>query len=90
MRSPGAYYDQEAGHFYLYYRVRVEKANGRGIEFRIARGTDGIVFEDVWTCRKTEIGSVSIEAEASSGCRTASGPSPTASVMKATTAGKSE
>ena len=59
--APGAYFDQSTGHFYLYYRVRVEKAKGRGIEFRIARGADGIEFDDIWTCRKTEIGSVSIE-----------------------------
>lgn len=59
--APGAYHDEATGQFYLYYRVRVEKAKGRGIEFRIARGTDGVTFEDVWTCRKTDIGSVSIE-----------------------------
>ncbi len=59
--APGAYFDEQTGQFYLYYRVRVEKAKGRGIEFRIARGADGIAFADVWTCRKEDIGSVSIE-----------------------------
>ncbi len=59
--APGAYFDQESGDFYLYYRVRVEKAKGRGIEFRIARGRDGVEFEDVWTCPKDDIGAVSIE-----------------------------
>lgn len=59
--APGAYFDHEERCFYLYYRVRVEKAKGRGIEFRIARGLDGLVFEDIWSCHKSDIGSLSIE-----------------------------
>ncbi len=73
-RGPGwwagacsALYDERAGRFYLYYRLRKPRELGRGVECRIAESADGIRFHrrDIapatciitirgcWTCSTT-------------------------------------
>lgn len=56
-----AMYDDEAGKFYLYFRYRKPRGEGRGLECRIAESTDGINFTDVWTANKDQFGTSSIE-----------------------------
>jgi hypothetical protein len=47
-------------HYYLSYRLRQPQPE-RGGETRIAAGTDGVHFETIWSARKTDFGSPSIE-----------------------------
>jgi hypothetical protein len=56
-----AMYDQEAEKFYLYYRYRKPRGEGRGFECRIAESTDGVTFTDIWTANKDEFGTSSVE-----------------------------
>lgn len=56
-----AMYDVEASKFYLYYRYRKPRGEGRGFECRIAESTDGIGFTDIWTARKEDFGTTSVE-----------------------------
>jgi hypothetical protein len=61
--APGVCYDQDSGVFYLTYRRRRERgaASDRGYACFIARSTDGIRFDDVWSVRKEELRSASME-----------------------------
>ena len=56
-----AMYDHGAGKFYLYYRYRKPRGEGRGFECRIAESTDGVSFTDIWTANKNEFGTSSVE-----------------------------
>ncbi|NLK09212.1 MAG: hypothetical protein GX316_11040 [Firmicutes bacterium] len=58
-----AVYDDEAGKFYLYYRVRSPRPI-RGGECRIAESTDGIGFTDIWSATKEDFETTSIERSA--------------------------
>ena len=51
----------EGGKFYLYYRYRKPRGEGRGLECRIAEGTDGINFTDIWTMKKEQFDTSSVE-----------------------------
>ncbi|MHB1686791.1 MAG: glycoside hydrolase family protein [Ignavibacteriaceae bacterium] len=61
--APSIYYDNTKGKFYLSYRIR-EPHPSRGIESRIAESSDGIKFRDIWSLRKEDLGSTSIERSA--------------------------
>lgn len=56
-----AMYDDEAGKFFLYFRYRKPRGQGRGFECRIAESTDGVNFTDIWTANKDQFGTSSIE-----------------------------
>ncbi len=58
-----ALYDHEAGKFYLYYRIRSPRPI-RGGECRIAESIDGIRFTDIWSAKKEEFNTTSIERSA--------------------------
>lgn len=53
----------EAG-YYLSYRVRRPRGQGRGVLTRIAHSSDGRQFNDVWEASKAEFDSESIERSA--------------------------
>jgi hypothetical protein len=59
--APSALYDDESESFYLYYRIRVPFAEGRGVECRVARSRDGVSFTDVWQAEKDAFDSPSVE-----------------------------
>lgn len=58
-----AIYDSETGKFYLYYRIRSPRPV-RGGECRIAESEDGIHFTDIWSAKKEDFNSSSIERSA--------------------------
>jgi hypothetical protein len=62
--APSVLFDREDGYFYLYYRLRVPRELGRGIECRIARSRDGSAFETIWSARKQEFPTDSMERAA--------------------------
>lgn len=62
--APSVLFDREDGYFYLYYRLRVPRELGRGIECRIARSRDGVTFETIWSARKQEFPTDSMERAA--------------------------
>lgn len=61
--APGVFRDDRDGTLYLTYRLRRPRgvSPDRGGEARIARSTDGIHFEDVWSVRKEAYSTASIE-----------------------------
>lgn len=61
--APGAYYDPGTGEFYLTYRRRRDRGtvSDRGYACFIARSTDGVSFEDIWSVRKEQLASPSME-----------------------------
>jgi hypothetical protein len=61
--APGACYDPGTGLFYLTYRRRRQRgaASDRGYACFIARSTDGLTFDDIWSVRKEELRSASME-----------------------------
>lgn len=59
--APTAYYDHATGTFYLYYRLRKPRELGRGVICRVAAGSDGLHFEDVWQASKEQLNSPSVE-----------------------------
>ncbi|MGH2353944.1 MAG: hypothetical protein ACRDJN_20255, partial [Chloroflexota bacterium] len=62
--APGAVYDPESRRFYLYYRVRVPRELGRGIECRIAESADGEHFQTIWSEKKQDVPTDSMERAA--------------------------
>lgn len=61
--APGATYDSDTGDFYLVYRLRRPRGvhPDRGAAVLIARGRDGVTFEDCWRGTKEKLESASIE-----------------------------
>ncbi|HUS79625.1 MAG TPA: hypothetical protein VM283_00070 [Armatimonadota bacterium] len=59
--APSAFHDDETGTFYLYYRLRKPRELGRGVMCRIAAGSDGLEFRDVWQAGQEDLRSPSIE-----------------------------
>jgi hypothetical protein len=61
--APGAIYDARLGRFYMAYRLRRPRGvePDRGAEIRIANSHDGLVFDDVWSGTKDQLGTTSIE-----------------------------
>lgn len=62
--APGVIFDDEAGKFYLCYRLRRPLKEGRGFECRVAESEDGFNFRDIWTGTKEQFNSPSIERSA--------------------------
>lgn len=62
--APSAVYDAETRTYYLYYRLRRPRALGRGGECRVAASTDGVHFETIWSARKEDLGTESMERAA--------------------------
>ena len=52
------------GTFYLYYRLRRPRGEGRGYLCRVAQSKDGVQFETVWEARREEFASPSVERAA--------------------------
>lgn len=61
--APSIIYDDDDHTFYLYYRIRKPRPV-RGGEVRIASSKDGVRFTDIWTCKKEELNTTSIERSA--------------------------
>jgi len=59
--APQAYHDAESGTFYLYYRLRKPRDLGRGVMCRVAAGSDGLQFDDIWQANKEDLDSPSVE-----------------------------
>lgn len=59
--APNIAYDPDAKLYYLYYRLRRPRGQGRGYEARLAVSRDGFDFKDVWTVRQQELNSPSLE-----------------------------
>ena len=61
--APGVFFEPAEEVFYLTYRIRRPRGiePDRGGEARIARSTDGVHFEDVWSVTKDAFSSPSIE-----------------------------
>ena len=58
--APSVIRDRD-GRFWLSYRLRRPRDQGRGYESRIATSDDGVHFTDAWAVRREELGSASIE-----------------------------
>ena len=61
--APSVYFDSTKGKFYLSYRLRKPHPH-RGSESRIAESVDGVKFTDIWSVRKEDLGSSSLERSA--------------------------
>ena len=61
--APAIYYDPAGGEFYLTCRRRRARGavSDRGYAGYIAKSTDGVHFEDIWSIKKEELGSPSME-----------------------------
>lgn len=61
--APSVTFDAETATFYLVYRLRRPRGvePDRGAEIRIARSSDGVAFEDIWTGHKATLQTTSIE-----------------------------
>lgn len=61
--APGVTFDAQVEQFRLVYRLRRPRGvqPDRGAEIRIATSRDGVVFEDIWSGTKDQLGTASIE-----------------------------
>ena len=61
--APGVTYDKKFERFHMVYRLRRPRGvhPDRGAEIRIANSRDGIVFNDIWSGTKDQLGTSSIE-----------------------------
>ena len=61
--APGVTCDRQLQRFYLVYRLRRPRGvePDRGAEIRLATSHDGIVYEDIWSGTKDQLGTTSIE-----------------------------
>ena len=59
--APTATYDVTSNTFYLVYRLRQPRDQGRGIECRIAASDNGIAFTDIWALPKASLNALSLE-----------------------------
>ena len=62
--APNACFDSLTNSFYLVYRQRQPKEQGRGIECRIAHSSNGVAFTDIWALSKATMNALSIERTA--------------------------
>lgn len=64
--APSILYDarEAGGTFYLYYRLRKPRGEGRGYMCRVARSADGVEFETVWEATREQFDSPSVERAA--------------------------
>jgi len=64
--APSILYDARGaqGTYYLYYRLRKPRGQGRGYVCRVARSADGVHFETVWEATKEQFDSPSVERAA--------------------------
>ncbi len=61
--APNIYFDNVKGKFYLSYRLRKPHPQ-RGSESRIAESMDGLKFTDIWSVRKEDLQTSSMERSA--------------------------
>ncbi len=61
--APNVYFDSTERKFYLSYRLRKPHPQ-RGSESRIAESTDGLKFTDIWSVRKEDLETSSMERSA--------------------------
>jgi hypothetical protein len=54
-------FDPESGRFYMFYRVRRPRGQGRGGACRVAESEDGVKFTDIWEGTKEQLDASSIE-----------------------------
>jgi hypothetical protein len=59
--APSAFFDEEAGRFFLSYRLRKPLTEGRGYLTCVAESKDGREFTDIWSGKATQFNSPSIE-----------------------------
>lgn len=59
--APSVIYDDHRHKFFLSYRLRKPRGQGRGYECRIAESTDGVSFSDIWSAPSAEFGGISVE-----------------------------
>ena len=61
--APSVMFDEETQTFLLVYRLRRPRGvhPDRGAEIRVARSSDGIEFDDIWSGQKNSLGTTSIE-----------------------------
>ncbi len=59
--APCATFDAQTNTFYLVYRMRQPRDQGRGVECRIAASDNGVSFTDIWALPKTSVGALSLE-----------------------------
>jgi len=62
--APSIIYDNYSDRFYLYYRRRKPRDQGRGYECGISVSDDGIGFREIWSAPKECFGSISVERAA--------------------------
>jgi hypothetical protein len=59
--APCATFDPISNTFYLVYRLRQSREQGRGVECRIAASHDGLTFTDIWALPKSSLSALSLE-----------------------------
>ncbi len=59
--APCATFDAQSDTFFLVYRLRQPREQGRGVECRIAASDDGIAFTDIWAMPKSSLNALSLE-----------------------------
>src|SRR5438093_1548728 len=59
--APCACFDAASNLFYLVYRLRQPREQGRGVECRIAASENGISFHDIWALPKASLDALSLD-----------------------------
>ncbi len=59
--APTAMFDHLSNQFFIVYRLRQPRDQGRGVECRIATSDNGISFTDIWALPKSTLGALSLE-----------------------------
>lgn len=59
--APSAMFDHVSNQFFIVYRLRKPRDQGRGVECRIATSDNGISFTDIWALPKSTLGALSVE-----------------------------
>ena len=62
--APCATFDAVTNTFFLVYRLRQPREQGRGVECRIAASDNGISFTDIWALPKSSLSALSLERAA--------------------------
>ncbi len=59
--APSATFDPLTNTFYMVYRLRQPREQGRGFECRIAGSDNGVSFTDIWALPKASVSALSLE-----------------------------
>ena len=59
--APSASFDPVSNQFFLVYRLRQPRGQGRGVECRIAASDNGVTFVDIWALPKSTLGAQSLD-----------------------------